>query len=585
MAGHVRSASDSSGRQFPVGPCAVRPRAVSPFAATSKGSLRPEYPAGPRQPVRRKPLRCQHLRRQHLCRQPLRRQPLRRQPWRRQPLRQSLLRELMRSQLVRRQPVRSVLSASTRAPSSVPRGVWHRTSEGDGVGGSAAAAAACRRRDVALAMRCRRHGRLCVLVLLLTVYAGALLLLLALPALEPYRGEAEANYKFAILDVSVYGKTVAGRAAAEVAAEAAAAAVSAAEWAARRRGRRAASGGVAAAAPRVVPPHGVPAAAARACRARLFPGLRQHLAALPAAAGLRHPAQLKVPIALLPFPLCDLRLLAGVYTGSVYHDHGLLKNGFPAEGVVNGSVAVVKTHEWGEAARRPFARALLLVRAPAAAILAEFNRQSGGHVGHAAPDRYRRNGGKYWQQFVRDKLAVWRATNLDWAVNFKGPALVLHYEALVRDPGPPLRRVLRFLGLSANESDVRRAGAGALRPVLGQDEAALAREQEGVLAALAAGAALAGRGRAHHPAAARQLTAHRPAPLRAPRPPGPRQPTLAHPCPQGPLAHARRHLHGAPTQAVPAVAVQQGLGLNRDEKPPKSFELEGDNYCYVSLNC
>lgn len=61
---------------------------------------------------------------------------------------------------------------------------------------------------------------------------------------------------------------------------------------------------------------------------------------------------------------------------------------------MNGSVLVVKTHEWGEMARKPFVKAILLVRAPGAAIQAEFNRQSGGHVGFASPERYKRTRGK-----------------------------------------------------------------------------------------------------------------------------------------------------------------------------------------------
>lgn len=89
-----------------------------------------------------------------------------------------------------------------------------------------------------------------------------------------------------------------------------------------------------------------------------------------------------------------LQQATGIYTGSIYKDYGLLKNGFPAESVMNGSVLVVKTHEWGPLARKPFAKAILLVRAPAAAIQAEFNRQSGGHVGFASPERYKRTRGK-----------------------------------------------------------------------------------------------------------------------------------------------------------------------------------------------
>lgn len=88
-----------------------------------------------------------------------------------------------------------------------------------------------------------------------------------------------------------------------------------------------------------------------------------------------------------------LQQATGFYTGSVYKDYGLLKNGFPAESVSNGSVLVVKTHEWGASARSRFTKAILLVRTPAPAIQAEFNRQSGGHIGFASPDRYKRTKG------------------------------------------------------------------------------------------------------------------------------------------------------------------------------------------------
>jgi hypothetical protein len=89
-----------------------------------------------------------------------------------------------------------------------------------------------------------------------------------------------------------------------------------------------------------------------------------------------------------------LQQATGILTGSVYKDYGLLKSGFPAESVANSSVLLVKTHEWGSHVWNKFDKAILLVRDPAKAILAEFNRQSGGHVGFASPDRYRRTKGK-----------------------------------------------------------------------------------------------------------------------------------------------------------------------------------------------
>uniref|UniRef100_A0A1A9WJW3 Sulfotransferase domain-containing protein n=1 Tax=Glossina brevipalpis TaxID=37001 RepID=A0A1A9WJW3_9MUSC len=81
-----------------------------------------------------------------------------------------------------------------------------------------------------------------------------------------------------------------------------------------------------------------------------------------------------------------LQQSTGILTGSIYKDYGLLKTGFPAENVCNNSVLLVKTHEWGPKAWALFSKAILLVRDPEKAILAEFNRQSGGHVGFASPD-------------------------------------------------------------------------------------------------------------------------------------------------------------------------------------------------------
>ena len=82
-----------------------------------------------------------------------------------------------------------------------------------------------------------------------------------------------------------------------------------------------------------------------------------------------------------------LQQATGILTGSVYKDYALLKNGFPAENVSNGSVLVVKTHEFGPKARKPFDRVVLLVRNPFASLQAEFNRRSGGHTGHASADK------------------------------------------------------------------------------------------------------------------------------------------------------------------------------------------------------
>ena len=94
---------------------------------------------------------------------------------------------------------------------------------------------------------------------------------------------------------------------------------------------------------------------------------------------------------------CGYHIFLGLLTGSVYRDEDLLLNGFTGESVTDGSVIVVKTHEWGARARSQFSGAILLVRDPVDCIFSEFNRQAGGHTGHAGVDMHRRDGGKRWK--------------------------------------------------------------------------------------------------------------------------------------------------------------------------------------------
>ncbi|KAH8388106.1 hypothetical protein KR093_011798 [Drosophila rubida] len=150
-----------------------------------------------------------------------------------------------------------------------------------------------------------------------------------------------------------------------------------------------------------------------------------------------------------------LQQATGILTGSIYKDYGLLKTGFPAENVCNSSVLLVKTHEWGAKAWAPFSKAILLVRDPEKAIIAEFNRQSGGHIGFASPDRYKRTKGKYWQQFVSNKLKGWELMNLSWARNFTGSIKVVFYDDLVQHTERELRSILDFLEYPVSEPLMR----------------------------------------------------------------------------------------------------------------------------------
>ncbi|KAI5726149.1 hypothetical protein M8J77_024499 [Diaphorina citri] len=149
-----------------------------------------------------------------------------------------------------------------------------------------------------------------------------------------------------------------------------------------------------------------------------------------------------------------LQQATGVYTGSVYMDYGLFKNGFPGEMITNESVSVVKTHEWGPYTRNKFGRAVLLIRSPGDSIVAEFNRRSGGHIGFASVDRYTRANGKYWRQFFYDKLTAWREMTLDWLHNFPGPIHIITYEDLVSNLPHTLLSILHFIELPVTQADL-----------------------------------------------------------------------------------------------------------------------------------
>jgi hypothetical protein len=65
--------------------------------------------------------------------------------------------------------------------------------------------------------------------------------------------------------------------------------------------------------------------------------------------------------------------IVGIYTGSVYNSGILIRSGeFPGEKYQDGRVLVIKTHQRNVT---KFLRAVVIIRDPFDAILAEFNRQ------------------------------------------------------------------------------------------------------------------------------------------------------------------------------------------------------------------
>lgn len=73
----------------------------------------------------------------------------------------------------------------------------------------------------------------------------------------------------------------------------------------------------------------------------------------------------------------------------MYYDTQLYLMGFHGEGISNSSVLAVKTHSSNAEVMDLFHQAILLVRNPYDVILAEFNRQHAGHIGHASQKAFK----------------------------------------------------------------------------------------------------------------------------------------------------------------------------------------------------
>ncbi|NXE02278.1 WSCD2 protein, partial [Chaetorhynchus papuensis] len=105
------------------------------------------------------------------------------------------------------------------------------------------------------------------------------------------------------------------------------------------------------------------------------------------------PSRAKQLVALASFPGAGntwarhlIELATGFYTGSYYFDGSLYNKGFKGERDHwrSGRTICIKTHESGQKEIESFDSAILLIRNPYKALMAEFNRKYGGHIGFAA---------------------------------------------------------------------------------------------------------------------------------------------------------------------------------------------------------
>ncbi|XP_054366450.1 sialate:O-sulfotransferase 2 isoform X2 [Mirounga angustirostris] len=168
------------------------------------------------------------------------------------------------------------------------------------------------------------------------------------------------------------------------------------------------------------------------------------------------PAKSKQLIALASFPGAGntwarhlIELATGFYTGSYYFDGSLYNKGFKGERDHwrSGRTICIKTHESGQKEIEAFDAAILLIRNPYKALMAEFNRKYGGHIGFAAHAHWK---GKEWPEFVRNYAPWWATHTLDW-LKFGKKVLVVHFEDLKQELFVQLGRMVSLLGVAVRE--------------------------------------------------------------------------------------------------------------------------------------
>ena len=141
-----------------------------------------------------------------------------------------------------------------------------------------------------------------------------------------------------------------------------------------------------------------------------------------------------------------------MFTGTIYREKNV--NGFVDLAVSDKSVVVIKTH------MLPldiFDKAVLIVRDPFDALVAEWNRKFGGPLGCAPKSSFQSDGGLKWKRYVYEGIQQWRDFNIAWHHHFAttGNLHVLPYELLAKKTKVELTKLLAFLNITPIDENLK----------------------------------------------------------------------------------------------------------------------------------
>ncbi|XP_077870060.1 sialate:O-sulfotransferase 2-like [Saccoglossus kowalevskii] len=143
-----------------------------------------------------------------------------------------------------------------------------------------------------------------------------------------------------------------------------------------------------------------------------------------------------------------LELATGIYTGSVYRNMMLFRNGFrgETEDLKNGRTVVVKTHKYDKTHINLFEKAVVLFRNPYSSILAEFNREKANETRNAPVESFLEEG---WLVHVNTQVQCYEKFAINW-LKSNVSILVVQYEDIQTHLLHEVDRMVTFLNVSSS---------------------------------------------------------------------------------------------------------------------------------------
>ena len=140
-----------------------------------------------------------------------------------------------------------------------------------------------------------------------------------------------------------------------------------------------------------------------------------------------------------------LQQSTGIFTGTVYTEKNV--HGFVDLPVFDNSVLATKTHMHPS---EIFDKAVLIIRDPFDALVANWNGIFGGILGHAPNGSFQNSGEEKWKRYIYKGIQLWRDFNTAWYHKFdrNGTLHLISYEKMVKNTELEVSKVLAFLNIT-----------------------------------------------------------------------------------------------------------------------------------------